>query len=168
MKKISVFGLPGSGKSAFAQELAAQLQLPCLDMDRILFQNGTPLPLDRFRMEVAAYTNGPTWVIEGNYSKLAGVTWDRSDVVVWLDYPLWFLYWRLARRAWRRARGIEPKGGRSGRAAFFSRRNLAWTVTRKYLCNRAGYEQNLGLMPGGVELLRFRSPQRAGEWLEDQ
>lgn len=153
--QITVFGLPATGKSTFARELAGTLDVPYLDMDRILFQDGKPLPLEEFRTEVGMFTDGPAWVVEGNYSKLRDVTWERSDVVVWLDYPLWFIYWRLARRGWRRLRGLEPP--RQRRLKLFSRRNLVWTVTRKYLGNRAGY----AAMLDGLNVIRFRWPQQA-------
>lgn len=170
--KISVFGLPASGKSTFARQLADQMGVPCLDMDRVLFQSGKPLPLEQFRAEVGEFTASSAWVVEGNYSKLAGVTWDRSDVVVWLDFPLRVIYWRIFRRALRRAAGTEPKAGR-GWKSFFSRRNLAWTVTRKYLRNRAGYRRQLSsasvaapARQAPVQVFRFRSPRCAAQWLE--
>lgn len=166
MKKVSVFGLPGSGKSTFSRQLAGCLGVPCLDMDRVLFRGGAPLPLREFRAEVGVFTAGPAWVVDGNYSKLADVTWDRSDVVVWLDYPLLLIYWRILRRALRRAVGVEPKAGR-GWKSFFTRRNLVWTVTRKYVRNRPSYRKSLGEL-AGAEVIRFRSPRQAAAWLERQ
>lgn len=163
MKKVTVFGLPGSGKTTFAKTLASQMGVPCLHLDKVLFQGGKPLPLGEFRAQTAAFTCGSTWVAEGNFHDLADVTWARSDVVVWLDYPLRVLYWRAGRRALRRAAGIEPRAGRS-RKSFFSRRNLAWTVTRKYLRKRPGYGRDLAALEG-AGVVRFRSPRRAAAWL---
>jgi adenylate kinase family enzyme len=162
MKKISVFGLPATGKSTFARELAGRLGVPHLDMDTVLFQGGKPIPIDQFRAETGAFTGNPAWVVEGNYSALADVTWHRSDVVIWLDYPLWLIYWRLTRRAWRRVRGVEPSSPLPWRVKFLSRRNLAWTVTRKYLWKRPEYRRDLA----EVTTIRFRSPRRAATWLE--
>jgi hypothetical protein len=135
-------------------------------MDRVLFQGGRVLPLEKFRAGAGAFTDGPAWVVEGNYSKLAGVTWDRSDVVIWLDHPLWFIYWRLAVRGWRRMRGTEPKSGRGWRG-FFSRRNLVWTVTRKYVQKRPEYRQALGNQVPRGHLIRFRYPWQAAAWLAE-
>lgn len=163
MKKVTVFGLPGSGKTTFARTLATQLGVPCLQLDKVLFQGGKPIPLSGFRAQTAAFTAGSAWVVEGNFHDLADVTWARSDVVVWLDYALWVLYWRTGRRAFRRVFGIEPRSGRSWRS-FFSRRNLAWTVSRKYLWKRPVYGRDLAALDGAV-VVRFRSPRQAAAWL---
>ena len=45
---------------------------------------------------------GDRWVIDGNYSRVQSIIWDRVDTVVWMDYPfrtvLWQLFWRTLRR----------------------------------------------------------------------
>ncbi|MGH3318767.1 MAG: hypothetical protein ACRDN9_01075 [Streptosporangiaceae bacterium] len=71
MRKIVVFGLPGTGKTVLALRLAELLQLPHHDLDQVLFTQAGPLPLEEFRARTAALTDASAWVVDGNYSKVA-------------------------------------------------------------------------------------------------
>jgi len=170
MKKIVVFGLPGAGKSTLANMLATRLGVAHYDLDRTLFSGpgGKALPLEEFRAAVAAITCGDAWVVEGNYSKLADVTWDRADVVVWLDYPLPLLLWRGAKRSVRRLAGREPRRGLTFRRAFVGSRSVLGNTVRKYLRNRDKYRQQLDESRArGVDVVRFRRPRETDAWVSD-
>ncbi|HUY44576.1 MAG TPA: hypothetical protein VMV92_02445 [Streptosporangiaceae bacterium] len=169
MRKIAVFGLPGTGKTTLALRLAGLLGVPCHDLDRILFtSDGRPLPLEEFRARTAALTETGGWVIDGNYSKLADVTWHRADAVIWLDYPLPLIVSRVTRRNLRRLTGREPAphGAVGWKRAFFSKKSVLANAVRKYLRNRSRYADQLAETTQlGVGVLRFRTPGQAGQWL---
>jgi adenylate kinase family enzyme len=168
IRKIVVFGLPGTGKTTLALRLADLLDIPHHDLDHVLFTASGPLPLAEFRARTAALTESQGWVIDGNYSKLADVTWHRADTVIWLDYPLPLIVSRLTRRNLRRLAGREPApGGAFGwRRAFFSRKSVLANAVRKYLGNREKYAAQLSETRAlGVQVLRFRTSGQAGQWL---
>jgi adenylate kinase family enzyme len=168
MQKIAVFGLPGTGKTTLALRLAGLLGVPCHDLDRILFTSHSALPLEEFRARTAALTETGGWVVDGNYAKLADVTWHRADTVIWLDYPLPLIVSRVTRRNLRRLTGREPApGGAFGwRRAFFSRKSVLANAVRKDVRNRAKYADQLsGTADLGVRVLRFRTPAQAEQWL---
>jgi hypothetical protein len=50
-------------------------------------------------MAVAA----PAWVVDGNYSVVRDLVWDRADAVVWLDLPRRLVMRRVILRTLRRA-----------------------------------------------------------------
>jgi adenylate kinase family enzyme len=168
MRKIAVFGLPGTGKTTLALRLARFLDVPCHDLDCVLFTRDGALPLDEFRARAAALTETGAWVIDGNYSKLADVTWHRADAVIWLDYSLPLIVSRITRRNLRRLAGREPTpDGASGwRCAFFSKRSVLANAVRKYVRNRRKYAEQLAETARlGVRVLRFRTPGQAEQWL---
>jgi shikimate kinase len=171
MQKVAVFGLPGTGKTTLAAEVASRLGVPHHDLDRVLFGDGAALPLPEFRAQTAALTAGPGgWVVDGNYSKLADVTWHRADVVVWLDYPLPLIVWRVTRRNLRMLTGREgsPDTAFGWRRAFFGRRSVLGNAVRKYLGNRDRYARQLAATAAlGVRVHRFRTPGQAQRWLAD-
>ncbi|MFE4654759.1 adenylate kinase [Streptomyces sp. NPDC056707] len=167
--KVAVFGLPGTGKTTLAQYMAARTNSAVTSLDDILFAPGGPLPLDGFRTAAARVTDGPQWIVEGNYSKLAEVVWHRADILVWLDYPLPVITWRIARRWLRQLTGREANPNRlTFRSTFTARRSVLRNASRKYRGNRSRYtaqaEEAAAL---GVEVLRFHRPGQARDWLQD-
>ena len=64
--------------------------------------NWTETPDDIFREQLAEALQGERWVADGNYSVTRDVVWPRATALVWLDYPmrvvLWRLFWRILRR----------------------------------------------------------------------
>jgi adenylate kinase family enzyme len=104
VRRVSVVGNSGSGKSRLARELAASLGVPHLELDSVFHQPGwEPLPQDEFRRLVTARAGEDGWVIDGNYSAVRPIVWARADTVVWLDLPrrtvMRQVAWRTVRRA---------------------------------------------------------------------
>jgi adenylate kinase family enzyme len=103
VQRICVVGNSGSGKSTLAKALAARLGASYLELDSVFHQPGWQ-PLDReiFRDRIEAFTEAPSWVVDGNYSAVRDIVWRRADTVVWLDLPrhrvMRQLLWRTVRR----------------------------------------------------------------------
>ena len=76
MHRVSVVGNSGSGKSTVAARLAEQLGAPYTELDAVNHQpDWTPLPVEEFRRQVAALTEGESWVVDGNYSAVRDIVW---------------------------------------------------------------------------------------------
>ena len=81
-------GNSGSGKSTLARVLAQRLSVTYVELDAIHHQPGwRPLPTADFRARVDALTAADRWVVDGNYSAVRDLVWERADTVVWLDPP---------------------------------------------------------------------------------
>jgi adenylate kinase family enzyme len=120
VRRVSVVGVSGSGKSTFGRELAARLAVPYAELDAIFHQpEWTPLPEEQFRRRVAAIAAGDGWVIDGNYSAVQPLVWERADTVVWLDPPrrtvMRRIIWRTIRRVASRAELWNGNRSRSSR-----------------------------------------------------
>lgn len=89
MERINVVGPSGSGKSTLSARLAAELDLPHIELDALQHQPGwAQLPADELRARVTQLTDGPRWIVDGNYSGILGdLVWRRADTMVWLDLP---------------------------------------------------------------------------------
>ncbi|MGH3276493.1 MAG: topology modulation protein, partial [Streptosporangiaceae bacterium] len=86
MRRISVVGNSGSGKSTMAARLAVALAVPHLELDSVYHQPGwQPLPAGDFQARVTEFAAGEAWVIDGNYDAVQDLIWRRADTVVWLD-----------------------------------------------------------------------------------
>ncbi len=131
MRRVSVVGNTGSGKTRLAKQLAARLGVPHLELDAIFHQpNWTPLPTDEFRARVAAVVADDAWVVDGNYSSVRDLVWQRADTVVWLDVPRGTVMWQVVARTLRRmASGEELWNGNRERWQFCSHKDesiIAW------------------------------------------
>ena len=103
MRCVSVVGNSGSGKTRLARSLAATLAVPFLELDSIFHLPGWgELPPEQFRSQVAEFVSGPAWVVDGNYSVVRDLVWERSDTVVWVDPPHARVMARVVRRTLRR------------------------------------------------------------------
>ena len=103
MRRVSVVGTSGSGKSTVARELALILGVPHLELDGVHHQpDWEPLPQEEFRRIVAVQAATDGWVIDGNYRSVQPLVWARADTVVWLDLPkrtvMRQIIWRSLRR----------------------------------------------------------------------
>lgn len=104
MRRVSVVGAAGSGKSTFAHRLAAVLGVEHVELDALFWgPDWTPRPREDFLADARHEIAGDAWVIDGNYSGLQDEIWARADAVVWLDPPRTAVMWRVYRRTLTRA-----------------------------------------------------------------
>lgn len=168
MRRVALFGPPATGKTTLARWLSMELDQPHTDLDDILFTPHGPLPLEEFRRQAAEITCTDGWIVEGNFSKLADIVWHRADTLIWLDFPLPLILYRIVRRSLRQLTGREDSAQArrlTWSAAFFARRSLLRTAIRKYRANRPRYAQQVSETAAmGVEVIRLRSPRDVQRW----
>ncbi len=100
MRRISVVGTAGAGKTTLAQQISERLGITHIELDGIHHLPGwTPMGENAFRAAVAERLADESWVADGNYhTKLGGLVWQRADTVVWLDLPRPVVMAQLVRR----------------------------------------------------------------------
>jgi adenylate kinase family enzyme len=102
-KKLVVIGSTGSGKSTLAEHLAGKLGLDFIELDALHWEpNWVEAPVEVFRSRVERATQAQAWLVAGNYRIVRDLIWPRAEAVIWLDYSLWVIFWRLWRRTWKR------------------------------------------------------------------
>jgi adenylate kinase family enzyme len=172
VKRVSVVGNSGSGKTTLAAELGRRIAAPHLELDSVFQQPGwQPLPVEEFRARVAEFVAGDRWVVDGNYSSVQDLVWQRADTVVWLDPPrrrvMRRIIWRTLRRAISRAELWN--GNRENWSSFFradpTKSIIAWAWTRHHTV-RARYS-SAQADPANARLtfIRLRSDDEAAELL---
>lgn len=169
---MSVIGSSGSGKSTLARRIADRLGAPHVELDAIFHQPGwQPLPRDAFRTEVGRAVEGPAWVVDGNYSAVRPLVWERADTVVFLDLPRWRVMAQLVPRTLRRCwTGEELWNGNRESWSFLRswRRDdniWVWSWARHEL-QRERFVDALGDPRwSGVRFVRLRSHGEAARWL---
>lgn len=171
--KINVIGTSGSGKSTLSRRLAAQLNVPYIEMDRLYW-----LPEWQGRSDEDFYAlleetlnATPGWVLDGNYNRSRPIKWRDVDLVIWLDYGFWRTLrqavLRVIRRAWQ-GKELWPGTGNteSFRRAFLSRESiLIWTL-KTWRHNRVRYATDMANPQyQHIRFVRLTSPQQVDTFL---
>lgn len=171
MKRIAVVGATGSGKTTLAIDIAHRLDLQNVETDSIYWgPHWQPISLDNFRFRMDAVTSGDRWVIDGNYSKVRDLVWGRADTLVWLDYSLLLVCWRLLKRSIPRVfKHTELWNGNreTVRGMFFSRDSLFVWLFQSYNHQRRSYPVLFKEpMYKHLACIRLKSPRETYKWLE--
>ena len=174
MRRVSVVGSTGTGKTTYARWLAEILGVPHTELDAIVWQsNWTLLPPEEFRARVAERIAAPGWVVDGNYggAEVRPMVWALADTIIWLDFSLLVIYGRLVRRTVSRIRDRQELWPGTGnretiRNALFSRESLFWWALRTYWRRKRNYTA-LFARPeyAHITKLRFKTPVEAERWL---
>jgi len=169
-QRIVVIGTSGSGKTVLACQLARQFGLPHIELDALHWDaNWTMALLPVFRERVARALAGDAWVADGNYSKARDLVWPRAQLIVWLDYGLAVVFWRLFRRSLRRSLSREELWNSNRerlRDQFFSRDSLFLWALQTNRRHRAEYVALLRRPEHAhLKLVHLRSPAATRRWL---
>jgi adenylate kinase family enzyme len=169
-RRVNVVGTSASGKTTFARTLAERLAVPYVELDALHWEKGwTEAPTEVMRQRVEDVVAGPAWVVDGNYSAVRDLVWNRAEAVVWLDFPLRTVLWRYARRTRRRIRTQEELWPGTGNRESLSkhllqRDGLLWWILSTYRRRRRDYPRLLAANPQ-LTAIRLRSARQADRWL---
>ncbi len=89
MKKISVLGCPGGGKSTFSRALSSKLGIPLIHLDMLYHKpDRTVTPREEFDRLLSDAMNGDAWILDGNYNRTMERRIAASDTVFLVDLPV--------------------------------------------------------------------------------
>jgi adenylate kinase family enzyme len=166
LQRVSVVGAVGCGKTTLAHTLAEQMGLPHVELDALRYApSWVETPNETFVSTVGRIVQGDRWVIDGNYEIVRPLVWSRSQMVIWVDFPLRVVLWRLlSRTAYRLLTREEfANGNREQLSRLLGRRSiLAWAI-RSHEARRRHYQQQLlERRFGNLHVERLRSPSAVG------
>jgi len=172
MRRVSVIGNTGSGKTTFAAQLATRLGVPHVELDAIYWgPNWSSLDVETLQTRVREVTGGDAWVCDGNYSVVRPIVLERADTVVWLDLPLRTCLLRTLKRTAHRTRSGEElwAGNReTWRNVFVGRKALVWWLITQHRRRRRDNAVHFAAPEARhLRLFRFRSSGAAEAWLAD-
>lgn len=170
--RIVIVGRTGSGKTTLAQELAAALGVPHVELDSLYFApDFSTAPLSLLRDRTRAAISADHWVTDGNKRAVRDLVWPRADTIIWLDYPFYLSVWRLAKRARTRTSTLSAEAAQTGRRTGLPKQMLAaargvLTALRSHRGQRREYPRMFA-QPANQHLAvaRLRSPRATRQWV---
>ena len=171
-RRIIVIGVTSAGKSTLAEQLAAKLGLNFIELDALHWEpNWVGAAPEVFRQRVMDAIAAPGWVIAGNYSLTRDLTWPRAEAVVWLDYPLRTVFWRLLTRTLRRWWTRELLWGTNRdnlwhHFKLWSQESLFHWLFKTYWRRKREIPHFLARPEyAHLKLIHFKTPQETENWL---
>lgn len=170
MTRVVVVGSTGSGKTTLARQLSRLLDAFHVELDALNWEaDWTAAPTDVFRQRTKDALKGATWVVDGNYPAVRDLVWPKATTLIWLDYSLRVLMWRLLRRTLRRTlRKEELWNGNRERFStqFLGRDSLFIWLLRTYWRRRNEFTLALEQPEHyHLEIVILRSPGATSDWL---
>jgi adenylate kinase family enzyme len=172
-QRIVVTGSTSSGKSTLAGQLAKRFDCRFIELDALHWEpNWTEAPLEVFRERVLAATQAAAWVVAGNYHVVRDLIWPKAEVIIWLDYPFWTVFWQLTRRTFKRWWTQELLWGTnrerlSVHLRLWSADSLFHWLIKTYWRRKRETPSLLNL-PGHkhLKLIHFKHPKETAEWFK--
>ena len=106
-KRFIIVGCSSSGKSTLAKQIANKYSdLKRIELDYLWWlPQWTERDVKEFQSLVIQSMNKfneSGWIIDGNYRNVRDITWSKGDVVIWLDYEFWNVFYRACKRTFQR------------------------------------------------------------------
>ena len=169
-QRISVVGTTGSGKTTVAKEISKSLQLPYVELDALYWdENWTGVSDAIFRDRVEDAIKADQWVIDGNYSRVRNLVWERAETVVYLDYSFLRTFWQLLKRTLRRSITKEELWSNNqesfGKSLFSHDAIMLWMI-RTYNRRRKQYAQLMNQSEyAHLKIVHLKTPRMTNAWV---
>jgi len=163
------------GKSTLARVLAADLDLPYIELDAIFWlPDWVERTRDDFRalVEKALEENPDGWVVDGNYgTALQGMIVQQAEPVIYVNMSWGLMFWRTFWRAVARARDrrlICGENVESWRHTFLARDSLLCFLIK----NRKNFQrrrtESLRGWVEGAQMIELTGPGALNRFYEDR
>ncbi len=173
-QRVVVVGVTSSGKSTLAEKIARRFALEFIELDALHWEpNWQAAPLEVFRARVEKAIQAEKWSVAGNYHVVRDLVWPKAQAVIWLDYPLWTVFWQLTRRIFKRWWTRELLWGTNVEPLyvhfkFWSQDSLYHWLFRSYWRRKREIPALLSQAEfSHLKLLRFSCPEETDKWLEN-
>lgn len=119
--KITICGVPASGKSTLANKLGNTLNIPVFHLDKIFWKdNGVFASQAEGIEKVEEILKKSSWILEGSMprSKTFDMRIAKADTIIIFDIPLWKILWRQTKRFFKYYGKVRPDMGGNNKQKY--------------------------------------------------
>ena len=172
-RRLQIIGPSGSGKTTLAKAASAKLKIPHYELDAIFWlADWQEKPTNIFKREVLKITASDAWVVCGDYlDRLQGLTLERADAVVWLNFPPRIFLPRLIKRTTVRFLKKQRVFG-VNKESYFNfwfrpQKSLLWITLQLYRSQgRKRQYRKVLKYNGTVPIVELKTRKEVRKWLE--
>jgi adenylate kinase family enzyme len=164
MKKVSVIGCPGAGKTEFSRQLAKATNLPLTHLDFIYHDNHYDYTTNRdsWRKRVTKLVIQKSWIIDGNYKSTFDIRLPASNTIILLDYPTYICLWRAMKRRVQYRASVRKDMPSNWKEKLDG--NFFWFIVR-FRARNAKRMRELLQQYKDKEIVIFTHPKQAAKYL---
>ncbi|ASP39342.1 adenylate kinase [Bacterioplanes sanyensis] len=167
MKKVAIFGKPGSGKSSIAKKLASCTNIPLHLLDTLAYtKDGRLVAAETFKQSHDVILQSDSWIIDGLgpincfHERIAA-----ADTLIYIDLPYptcyWFVFKRMIKGLWEAPLGW-PAGSSVLKGSIQSFKTLRlcpkfWNEDFKKRIMNLSDSKSIHIISSTAELDRFLS-----------
>ena len=97
MPRYLIIGCSGSGKSTLARQLSVMCNNPYINTDKLYWRSDWSVVPEQ-EVVKAIDLKAQDYVLDGNFDRHRAEVWRKADVIVWLDYNLLIILYRVFSR----------------------------------------------------------------------
>lgn len=167
MKRITIVGCPGAGKSTFARALSKKTKIPLHHLDFYYHQKEFDYENDKqaWLKKLKELTSNDTWIIEGNYGSSYEQRIPKSDTLIFMDMSSWLSTWSVIKRRIQyrnKKRDEMPDEWKEKIKPIFFKYVILFRIkSRKDVINGVEKYKHKNL-----EVIRFKTRRAAYKWLD--
>lgn len=143
LSKIYIVGNVASGKTTLSKKLSKKLNIPCYELDSIVWEDTHEGHYKRTPEQQATIineiNNTRDWIIEGTYRKSCYQLFNMADKIIFLDPPIWIRKYRIFIRFIKQQFNIEKCNYKSDIKML----KLMYKWTNDFEDNRSQFEKML-------------------------
>lgn len=166
MRKITIIGSGGSGKTTLATHLSRLLSLPVYHLDALYWQPGWVKTEKKEWTELQiSLCKEPQWIIDGNYGSTMDIRLNSSDTIIYLDMNRYLCLFRVMKRMvqhFGKTRSDMGLGCKEGFDAKF----LSW-IYRYPIKKRPELLQELSVLNETVDVYVLKNKREVEGFLAD-
>jgi adenylate kinase family enzyme len=127
MYRILIIGLPGSGKSTFANKLGKKLNRDVTHLDKVYYESGWKhiQTKDEWKETVKNLISKEKWIMDGNYRGTLDMRLESADCVILFNFNKFLCLYRACKRALDKTQPFDKAEG--------NKNKLSWDLIKKII-----------------------------------